>query len=74
EDAKMSQRTRSFDDVTSEVDLSADGRTTAQKFGIGATVVEYRLECTASTPSLVLFVVDKRAMTCFSGVCYLLTS
>lgn len=76
DDAKLSQRTRVFDDVASEADLSGDRRQTAQNFGIAGNVVEYRLECTANThtPPLVLFVVEQRAMTCFSGVCYLLTS
>ncbi|MFT3696067.1 MAG: hypothetical protein QM831_23215 [Kofleriaceae bacterium] len=76
DDTKLSQRTRAFDDVASEVDLSGDRRQTAQNFGITGNVIEYRLECKANTqtPPLVLFAVDKRAMTCFSGVCYLLTA
>ena len=38
------------------------------------TVTEFRLTCTGNkhTPPLTIFVGDKRAMTCFSGVCYLL--
>jgi hypothetical protein len=73
--ATVQQRTRSFDDVAAEVDLSGDRRATAKNFGMTATVVEYRLSCNANnrTPPLVLFVAGKRAMTCFSGVCYLLT-
>ena len=73
--ATYDQRTRSFDDVAAEVDLAGDRRTTATNFGITKTVTEYRLNCTANTrtPPLVLFVAGKRAMTCFSGVCYLLT-
>jgi hypothetical protein len=33
------------------------------------------MTCNANnrTPPLVLFVAGKRAMTCFSGVCYLMT-
>ena len=73
--ATSQERTRSFDDVAAEVDLSGDRRTTAKNFGLTATVSEYRLTCNVNnrTPPLVLFVAGKRAMTCFSGVCYLLT-
>ena len=69
------QRTRSFEDVAAEVDLAGERRTTAKNFGMTATVTEYRLACTSSTrtPPLVMFVAGKRAMTCFSGICYLLT-
>ncbi|HET9987730.1 MAG TPA: hypothetical protein VFQ65_04405, partial [Kofleriaceae bacterium] len=73
--ATAQERTRSFDDVAAEVDLAGDRRTTAKNFGLTATVSEYRLTCNVNnrTPPLVLFVAGKRAMTCFSGVCYLLT-
>jgi hypothetical protein len=73
--ATVQQRTRTFDDVAAEVDLSGDRRTTAKNFGLTATVAEYRMTCNANnrTPPLVLFVAGKRAMTCFSGVCYLMT-
>jgi hypothetical protein len=73
--ATVQQRTRTFDDVAAEVDLSGDRRTTAKNFGMTATVTEYRMNCNANnrTPPLVLFVAGKRAMTCFSGVCYLMT-
>ena len=73
--ATVQQRTRSFDDVAAEVDLSGDRRTTAKNFGMTPTVTEYRMTCNANnrTPALVLFVAGKRAMTCFSGVCYLMT-
>ncbi|CAN5119568.1 hypothetical protein BH11MYX1_BH11MYX1_06250 [soil metagenome] len=69
------QRTRSFDDVTAEVDLAGERRTTAKNFGMTTTVTEYRLSCTSSTrtPPLVMFVAGQRAMMCFSGICYLLT-
>jgi hypothetical protein len=75
DDATYTQRTRSFDDVAAEVDLAGDRRTTAASFGIAKTVTEYTMECrsNARTPPLVLFVSEKRGMTCFSGVCYLLT-
>jgi hypothetical protein len=75
DESTYAQRTRSFDDVAAEVDLAGDRRTTAANFGIAKTVTEYRMQCTANTrtPPLVLFVAGKRAMTCFSGVCYLLT-
>lgn len=74
--ATVDQRTRAFEDVAAEVDLSGDRRKTARSFGMTPTVTEYRLACSvnSSTPSLVLFVAGKRAMTCFSGVCYLMTT
>ena len=73
--ALVQQRTRSFDDVAAEVDLSGDRRITAKNFGMTPTVGEYRMTCNANnrTPPLVLYVAGKRAMTCFSGVCYLMT-
>ena len=73
--ATVQERTRSFDDVAAEVDLSGDRRTTAKNFGMTPTVAEYRMACNANnrTPPLVLYVAGKRAMTCFSGVCYLMT-
>jgi len=73
--AAYEQRARSFDDVAAEVDLAGDRRKTAASFGIEKTVTEYRMRCTVNTrtPPLVLFISGKRAMTCFSGVCYLLT-
>lgn len=73
--ATVQQRTRSFDDVAAEVDLSGDRRTTAKSFGMTPTVAEYRMACNVNdrTPPLVLYVAGKRAMTCFSGVCYLMT-
>jgi hypothetical protein len=71
----VDQRTRAFDDVAAEVDLSGERRKTARSFGMTPTVTEYRLACSvkSSTPSLVLYVAGQRAMTCFSGVCYLMT-
>ncbi len=69
------QRARAFDDVAAEVDLSGERRDTAKNFGMTPTVTEYRLSCASSThtPPLVMFVAGKRAMTCFSGICYLLS-
>jgi hypothetical protein len=73
--ATVDQRTRTFDDVAAEVDLAGDRRTTAKNFGMTPNVTEYRLACTVNnrTPPLVLFIAGQRAMTCFSGVCYLMT-
>ncbi len=73
--ATVDERTRNFDDVAAEVDLSGDRRITAKNFGMTPVVTEYRLACTANnrTPPLVLYIAGTRAMTCFSGVCYLMT-
>ena len=70
------KRTRVFNDVTTEVDLAGEGRLTAIHFGMPDRVTEFRLVCTGNshTPPLTIYVAGNRAMTCFSGVCYLLST
>jgi hypothetical protein len=74
DDAGREKRTRVLDDVTAEADLAGEQRMIPVRFGLPKTVTEFRLTCTGNkhTPPLTIFVGDKRAMTCFSGVCYLL--
>jgi len=45
------------------------------KFGLGDKLVEYRLSCngTTRTPPLTMYIAGSHAMTCFAGVCYLMT-
>jgi hypothetical protein len=72
--ADRDKRTRTFDDVGTDVDLGGERRMTAIRFGMTKTVTEYRLTCKSNprTPPLTIYVAARRAMTCFSGVCYLL--
>ncbi len=72
--ASRDKRTRAFADVAAEVDLAGESRLTAIHFGLPDRITEFRLVCNGNThtPSLTIYVAGKRAMTCFSGVCYLL--
>jgi hypothetical protein len=72
EDAGRSKRSRVLADVAAELDVP---RAAAVKFGLGDKLVEYRMSCngTTRTPPLTLFVAGSHAMTCFAGVCYLMT-
>ena len=75
DDAARQKRDRVLADVTSELEVSARGRATASKFGLADGLVEYTLSCTGTTrtPPLTLYVAGTHAMTCFGGVCYLMS-
>ena len=75
-DESARQKTeRVFADLLVELELSGEARDTAIHFGFGDPVVEYRLTCpgNAKAVPLVIDVSGNRAMTCFGGVCYLLS-
>jgi len=75
EQANRTKQTSSLVEITADVDLSPAGRATAKEFGLAKDVTEYKLTCATSpnTPPLTIYLTGKRAMTCFGGVCYLLT-
>ena len=75
EEAKRGKQTSSLVEITADVDLSPDGRAAAKQFGLAKDVTEYTLSCTtsSSTPPLTIYLTGNKAMTCFGGVCYLLT-
>jgi hypothetical protein len=57
-------------EIALEHDIAA-GR--ADSLGLGEPIVEYRMTCAAgSAPGLTLYLGGARAVTCFTGVCYLL--
>jgi hypothetical protein len=74
DDSGREKRTRVLDDVSIEVDLAGEQRQVPVRFGLPQHVTEFRLTCTGNkhTPPLTIFIGAQRAMTCFSGVCYLL--
>jgi hypothetical protein len=74
EEAGRTKRTRSLGEVIGEQEMSPSAATTANAFGLVDPVVEYRLSCTDKKrpPPLTVFVSKGRAMTCYSGVCFLM--
>ena len=75
-DESARQKTdRVFADLLVELELSGEARDTAIHFGFGDPVTEYRLTCPGNQKAvpLVIFISGNRAMTCFGGVCYLLS-
>jgi hypothetical protein len=74
DEASRAKRVRSFEQVGYELDLAGEGRHTAERFGMTKQVTEFKLTCANKrTPTLLIYVAGARALTCFSGVCYLLT-
>lgn len=75
EQAKRENTPASLVEVTADVDISPAGRARVKKFGLQERLVEYRLTCQykATTLPLTIWTTGNRAMTCFSGVCYLLS-
>jgi hypothetical protein len=64
------RRNRSLEEVISEVNAP---RSVVIDFALADPIVEYRLTCRdRGRPSLAMFVGAERALTCFSGVCYVL--
>jgi hypothetical protein len=56
--------------------LGADAHSAAIRFGLPGPVTEYTLSCPRNhrTVVLTIYVSGNRAMTCFGGACYALTS
>lgn len=75
EQAKREEAPASLVEVTADVDISPAGRARVKQFGLREKLVEHRLSCSYPTSTLpfVIWVVGNRAMTCFGGVCYLLS-
>jgi hypothetical protein len=63
-------RTHRCRDLAAAHDIAADR---AAGLGLADPVVEYQLQCaTSPTPALIVYVAGSHALTCWSGVCYLL--
>ncbi len=65
---------RPLAEVMSEIGIEGGERLIVERFGLPAEVTEFRVSCTdrPKAPPLTLYVGTERAMTCFSGGCYLL--
>jgi hypothetical protein len=74
EDAGRTHRTRDLAAVVEDLRIPAASRRHLVSFGLDGELGEYHLKCngTVRTPPLTLYVAGPRAMTCFSGVCYLM--
>ncbi len=79
--ASYEKRVRTLSEVAADVDLAGDSRQIPVRFGLPASVTEFKFVCSdrredgrlTLVPILTIYVGKDRAMTCFSGVCYLLT-
>ena len=69
-EARRSHAPRALAEIAAAHDLAADR---AAGLGLAGAIVEYQLQCaTSRTPALTVYVAGSRAVTCWSGVCYLL--
>lgn len=75
EESARQKTERVFADLLVELDLAGEARDTSIRFGFGDPVVEYRLTCPGNAKAipLVIYISGNRGMTCFGGVCYLLS-
>lgn len=76
EDVSRDKHERAAAELSMKYDLMGEAWATAARFGIGPQATEYQLDCTTRgnrTPPLTMVVTGARAMTCFGGVCYLLS-
>ncbi len=79
--ATFSKQTRVLAQVAADEDLADDLRFVPERFGITGNLLEFKFVCndvrengrSALVPIRTIYVADARAMTCFAGVCYLLT-
>jgi len=70
DEAGRTKRTRPLGDVVADEELSSNAT------GLPAQVTEYRLTCNDrhNPLPLVMYVAGGRAVSCFNGVCYLMTA
>jgi hypothetical protein len=62
---------RTLAEVTAELEVARDR---PASLGLADPIIEYRLSCaTATAPGLTLYLAGAHALTCWSGVCYLLS-
>jgi hypothetical protein len=70
EDAHRERQPRALSEVAAAHELD---RERTARLGLAEPIVEYRLLCTTNrTPALTLYLAGPHALTCWSGVCYLL--
>lgn len=75
EDAKREHGPASLVEVTADVEVTPEGRARLKQFGLGTDPLEVRLTCQGRTtaPPLTIWITGNRAMTCFGGICFLLS-
>jgi hypothetical protein len=70
DEARRSRLPRALAEIAAAHDLAADR---AASLGLAGPIVEYQLQCaTNRAPALTVYVAGSHAVTCWSGVCYLL--
>ncbi len=80
-DASYTKRHRVLAEVAADEDLAGDSRLVPERFGLPSSLTEFKFVCNdrredgrlTLTPILTIYQGGEHAMTCFSGVCYLLT-
>jgi hypothetical protein len=71
DDVRRERRPRVLTELTAELALAPDR---AADLGLVDPIVEYRVSCTTGrSPTLTCYVGGGHALTCWGGVCYLLT-
>lgn len=70
--AKREKRTREMSELFAEIEIADGGATKAAAFGMTSDILEFRLTCTERDTPLIIWVGGKKAMSCFSGACYLM--
>lgn len=69
-DARRERRPRTLAEIAAAYELDGPIATSLQ---LGEPIVEHQLQCTTGrTPALTIYTGGPRAVTCWSGVCYLL--
>jgi hypothetical protein len=70
DEARRHRQPRALAEVADAHDIAADR---AGSLGLAGPIVEYQLQCAIPrTPALTVYVAGSHALTCWSGVCYLL--
>ncbi|HEX3482067.1 MAG TPA: hypothetical protein VHT91_43935 [Kofleriaceae bacterium] len=68
--ARRGRQSRALAEIATAHDIAADRAT---GLGLAGPIIEYQLQCaTNRTPALIVYVAGSHALTCWSGVCYLL--
>jgi hypothetical protein len=70
DEARRGHEPRALAEIAAAHGIAADR---AGGLGLAGPIVEYQLQCaTPRTPALTVYVAGSHALTCWSGVCYLL--
>jgi hypothetical protein len=74
DDAGRTRRARTLPDLIDELEMEPTAHARATAFGMSEAIREYRLTCNdrRKPPPLTIYVSNGKAMTCYSGACYLM--